>query len=137
MTRTVSGTHKSTKSEWLPVLSNIAPPAIQRDVLSSRYFCRILTPEIPAQHIFVEHPYCHLKSQKPPWNHTELLTVAHQSEATCGGPAGWLPQLLIIILYIIQPFLHPVSQSYVGNGQPSTSSTLDSAIVITHSIDGG
>ena len=78
---TVSGTFTPTKTEWLPILCNIAAPAIHRDVLSSKYFSRILATEIPAQHLLTEHQRCHLKSQKPPWNHAELLNGAHQSEA--------------------------------------------------------
>ena len=79
--RIVSGTLKPTKTEWLPRLCNIAPPAFRGDVLSSRYFSRILATKIPAQHLLTEHPCCHLKPRKPPWNHTELFTGAHQSEA--------------------------------------------------------
>jgi len=78
--RTVSGALMSTKIEWLPILCNIAPPAIRRDVLSSRYFSHILATEIPAQRLLTEHPCCRLKSRKAPWNHAELLTGAHQSK---------------------------------------------------------
>ena len=79
--RTVSGTLKPTKTEWLPILCNIAPPAICRDVLLSPYFSRILAPKIPAQRLLTEHPCCRLKSRKPPWNRAELLTGAHLSKA--------------------------------------------------------
>ena len=79
--RTVSGNLKSTKTEWLPILSNIAPPAIQRDVLSSQYCSHIWDPEIPAVRLLVEHLRCLLKSRKPPWNRAELLIGGYQSEA--------------------------------------------------------
>ena len=60
-----------------------------------------------------------------------------KAKPTCGGPAGRLPLLLINILYMIQPFLHPVSHSHVGNGQPSTGSVLDRAFAVVPSTDGG
>ena len=74
--RTVSGTFKMTKTEWLPILCNIALPAICRDVPSSRYFSQILATKIPAQRLPTEHQHCHFKSQNPPWNcHSFIVHV--------------------------------------------------------------
>ena len=135
--RTVSGTFKMTKTEWLPILCNIALPAICRDVPSSRYFSQILATKIPAQHLLTEHPHCHFKSQNPPWKHAELFTGAHQSEAKLWR-ASWEAATTPNKHLVHDPIIaSPVSHSHIGNGQPSAGSARDRPIAIAPSTDGG
>jgi hypothetical protein len=66
--RTVSGALKSTKTEWLPTLANIAPPRIRRDHIASNFFHRLAaSPHLPAQRLLENPPPRRLKSRLPPW----------------------------------------------------------------------
>ena len=66
--RVISGTIKSTPVEWLPVLSNIAPPHIRRDAHTARLLARIngLT-KLPIAAVLSNPPTKRLPSRHPVW----------------------------------------------------------------------
>ena len=66
--RIVSGTCRTTPLEWLPVLSHIAPPSIQRQNSQLREFLKITSNRpLPINKIIDNPPTKRLKSRKPFW----------------------------------------------------------------------
>lgn len=64
--RVVSGTLKSTNLKWLPVLANIAPPKIRREVAANRIFRKFKDNEQSLLHgQLTNPPPTRLKSRKP------------------------------------------------------------------------
>lgn len=71
--RIISGTVKSTPLEWLPALSNIAPPNIRRqNNVLSMYRKVILNEQVPLNRD-LELPTARLKSRKPAISTVKLL----------------------------------------------------------------
>ena len=73
--RIVTGTLNSTKLEWLPTLSNIAPPQIRREDSTAKYFHRLISePALQRTRSFLENPpRRRLKSRYPPWERAEAM----------------------------------------------------------------
>ena len=67
--RTVTGAVRCTRAYWLPVLSNIAPADIRREVATSRTILRARgKPELPLITDIDFHPRPRLKSRRPIWS---------------------------------------------------------------------
>lgn len=65
--RIVTGTLKPTPTEWLPILSNIAPPDLRRKKALMGDFTKIKNnSSIPLYHDLHNQPRIRLKSRKPP-----------------------------------------------------------------------
>ena len=66
---TITGAVRCTRTDWLPVLSNIAPADIRRDVATSRMILRARgKPELPLLTDIDFHPRPRLKSRRPIWS---------------------------------------------------------------------
>ena len=66
--RTITGAVRCTRTDWLPVLSNIAPADIRREVATSRMILRARAkPEHPLLTDIDFHPRPRLKSRRPIW----------------------------------------------------------------------
>ena len=66
--RTITGAVRCTRTKWLPVLSNIAPADIRREVATSRMILRArVKPELPLLTDIDFHPRPRLKSRRPIW----------------------------------------------------------------------
>jgi len=66
--RIISGTVRSTQTEWLPVLSNIAPPDLRRLSHISKTILKLSTfQNLPLQKDILEHPPIRLSSKNPIW----------------------------------------------------------------------
>lgn len=64
--RIVTGSLKSTNLKWLPVLANITPPKIRRDVAARKEYRKFLGQEQSLlHHELVNPPPQRLKSRKP------------------------------------------------------------------------
>lgn len=64
--RVISGTLKSTNLKWLPVLANIVPPKIRREVAAKKIFCKFKNNENSLLHQqLIDPPRTRLKSRKP------------------------------------------------------------------------
>ena len=65
--RTVSGALRPTNINWLPVLSNIEPPQIRRDLATLLEYKKAqqLTDRVPIKEILREPPMSRLKSRRP------------------------------------------------------------------------
>lgn len=66
--RIISGTVRSTQTEWLPVLSNIAPPDLRRLLHTSKTILKLSTfQNLPLQKDILEHPPIRLSSRYNIW----------------------------------------------------------------------
>ena len=66
--RIISGTIRTTPTEWLPVLSNITPPHIRRKEITSNLLQKInMKPELPIAIDLTNPPTIRLKSRNPVW----------------------------------------------------------------------
>jgi len=76
--RIVSGTCRTTPLEWLPVLSHIAPPSIQRQNSQLREFLKITSNRpLPINKIIDNPPTKRLKSRKPFWIDGQALHLVN------------------------------------------------------------
>ena len=78
--RTIIGAVRCTRTDWLPVLSNIAPADIRREVATSRMILRARgKPELPLLTDIDFHPRPRLKSRRPIWSNLpdEAPTIQH------------------------------------------------------------
>ena len=78
--RTITGAVRCTMTDWLPVLSNIAPADIRRKVATSRTILRARgKPELPLLNDIDFHPWPRLKSRRPIWSNLpdEAQTIQH------------------------------------------------------------
>jgi hypothetical protein len=67
--RTISGTVKSTQTQWLPVLSNILPPELRRKKAASSILEEIKNKtDLPIHKDVFLHPDKRLKSRHPIWS---------------------------------------------------------------------
>ena len=108
--RTITGSLPCTTTDWLPVLSNIAPVAIRRELATSKMIIRERgKPELPLLTHIDFHPRPRLKSRRPIWSnlpdhpsplaHTvaepncrrpkQVLDQGSYHPATGNGPAPW------------------------------------------------
>ena len=70
----ITGAVRCTRTDWLPVLSNIAPADIRREVATSRMILRARgKPELPLFTGIDFHPRPRLKSRRPIWSNLEYL----------------------------------------------------------------
>ena len=77
---TITGAVRCTRTDWLPVLSNIAPVDIRREVATSRTIIRARgKPELPLLTNIDFHPRPRLKSRRPIWSNLpdEVLTIQY------------------------------------------------------------
>ena len=77
---TITGAVRCTMTEWLPVLSNIAPADIPREVATSTTILRARgKPELPLLTDIDFHPRPRLKSRRPIWSNLpdEAQTIQH------------------------------------------------------------
>ena len=64
--RTITGSVRCTRTDWLPVLSNIAPADIRRELATSKMILRTRgKPELPLLTDIDFHPRPRLKSRRP------------------------------------------------------------------------
>ena len=78
--RTITGAVRCTRTDWLPILSNIAPAYIRREGATSRMIIRARgKPELPLLTDIDFHPRPRLKSRRPIWSNLldEAPTVQH------------------------------------------------------------
>ena len=78
--RTITGAVRCTRTDWLPVLSNIAPADIRREVATSGMILRARgKPELPLLTDIDFHPRPRLKSRRPIWSNLpdEAPTIQH------------------------------------------------------------
>ena len=78
--RTITGAVRCTITEWIPVLSNIAPADIRREVATYRMNIRARgKPELPLLTDIDFHPRPRLKSRRPIWSNLpdEAPTIPH------------------------------------------------------------
>ena len=78
--RTITGAVRCTRTDWLPVLSNIAPADICREVATSRTILRARgKPELPLLTDIDFHPRPRLTSGRPIWSNLpdEAPTIQH------------------------------------------------------------
>ena len=78
--RTITGAVRCTRTDWLPVLSNIAPADIRREVATSRMILRARgKPELPLLTDIDFHPRPRLKLRRPIWSNLpdEAPTIQH------------------------------------------------------------
>ena len=76
--RTITGSVRCTRTHWLPVLSNIAPADIRRELATSKMILRARgKPELPLPTDIDFHPRPRLKSRRPIWSNLpdEALTI--------------------------------------------------------------
>ena len=76
--RTITGSVRCTRTGWLPVLSNIAPADIRRELATSKMILRARgKPELPLLTDIDFHPRPRLKSRRPIWSNLpdEGLTI--------------------------------------------------------------
>ena len=67
--RTITGAVRCTRTDWLPVLSNIAPADIRREVATSRTILRARgKPDLPLLTDIDFHPRPRLKFKRPIWS---------------------------------------------------------------------
>ena len=77
---TITGAVRCTRTDWLPVLSNIAPADTRREVATSRTILRARDkPELPLHTDIDFHPRPRLKSIRPIWSNLldEAPTIQH------------------------------------------------------------
>ena len=73
-TRTITGAVRCTITDWLPVLSSIAPADIRREVATSRMILRARgKPELPLLTDIDFHPRPRLKARRPIWPTSKLV----------------------------------------------------------------
>jgi len=66
--RLISGTLRSTPLPWLPVLSNIEPPALRRKAATHKLVDKIVKHDSwPIQPDIINPPFLRLSSRKPLW----------------------------------------------------------------------
>ena len=78
--RTITGSVRCTRTDWLPVLSNIAPADIRRELATSKMIVRARgKPELPLLTDIDFHPRPRLKSRRPIWSNIpdEALTIQY------------------------------------------------------------
>lgn len=69
--RIITGTVRCTQLKWLPVLSNITPPDLFRQVQTESMLLKLSNhPDLPIQKGIVNHPPKRLKSRNPIWSRT-------------------------------------------------------------------
>lgn len=72
--RTISGTVKSTPTQWLPVLSNIEPPEIRRQAALKKEWGKCSAdPDLPLHQDCLDNQRQRLKSRRPSWKLGERL----------------------------------------------------------------
>ena len=79
-TRTITGAVRCTRTDWLPVLSNIAPADIRRELATSKMILRARgKPELSWVTDIDFHPRPRLKSRRPIWSNLpdDALTMQH------------------------------------------------------------
>ena len=76
--RTITGSVRCTRTDWLPVLSNIAPADIRRELATSKMILRARgKTELPLLTDIDFHPRPRLQSRRPIWSNLpdEALTI--------------------------------------------------------------
>ena len=82
--RLISGTLRSTPLPWLPVLSNIEPPALRRKAATDELVKKIVKHDTwPIQPDILNPPSLRLTSRKPLW-----LDLNHLTTKVDGGITG-------------------------------------------------
>ncbi len=67
--RTITGTLRPTPTQWLPVLSNIAPPHLRRQEASAKFLSKIRNNNaLPVFNDIFHHPPARLPSRHPIWS---------------------------------------------------------------------
>ena len=93
--RTITGAVRCTRTDWLPVLSNIAPADIRREVATSRTILRARgKPELPLLIDIDFHPRPRLKSRRPIWSNLPEDFKRHRSSITSGAHGGRIKSLM-------------------------------------------
>ena len=76
--RTVTGAVRCTRTDWLPVLSNIAPADIRKELATSKMNLRARgKPELPLLTDIDFHPRPRLKSRCPIWSNLPEEALTH------------------------------------------------------------
>ena len=75
--RIISGTIRPTQLNWLPVLSNIAPPACRRLEVTAKLINQVeRNPSLPIYSDIFNHPKSRLSSRHPIWSVSTDVTAA-------------------------------------------------------------
>jgi hypothetical protein len=77
--RTITGALKPTQRQWLPVLANIAPPHVRRDVSTMREWDRAKTNTSLLSSALNNIPSTRLKSRRPFWSRAQALEAGQFS----------------------------------------------------------
>jgi len=98
--RVISGCVRPTQTPWLPVLANIAPPALRRRSATDKLLCNIEAhPNWPLYADVFNHPQERLVARRPIWADTTPVDQRAQWEE------DWLlaavVNIKIVILYVI------------------------------------
>lgn len=115
--RTISGTLRPTPLPWLPVLSNIAPPHIRREVATAKLVEKIReNPRLPLHQDLFHPPRTRLRSRRPvwasmhhqklsaaeawqlEWSHSDVTNQFLVADVTVGVPGSDLPRRLWSLL---------------------------------------
>jgi len=83
--RLISGTIRSTPVPWLPVLSNIEPPAIRRKAATDKQQKIVKHDSWPIQPDILNPPFLWLTSMKPLWLNLKLVDIKSRFD---GGITG-------------------------------------------------
>lgn len=76
--RLITGCIRSTQTAWLPVLSNIQPPALRRsDALLKTWRNIHKNPQLPVHSDILIAEHQRLKSRKPPWRTAQHLEASN------------------------------------------------------------
>jgi len=76
--RIVSGTIKSTPTQWLPILTNILPPTLRRKEALLRTTTKAdKTKKSLLYQMLINTPNLRLKSRKPPWSTAKELALSN------------------------------------------------------------
>ena len=88
---TITGAVRCTKTDWLPVLSSIAPADIRREVATSRMILRARGKhELPLLTDIDFHPRPRLKSRRPIWYNLPNTSGAHDGKSLMSQTSDWL-----------------------------------------------
>ena len=74
--RIITGTVRPTSTQWLPVLSNIAPPGLRRKVACDKLMEKITNnPALPVYNDVFNHPEQRLMSRHPIWTDLDPIDI--------------------------------------------------------------
>ena len=102
--RIISGTLRPTPLPWLPVLSNIAPPHIRRQIATTKQLAKIRANDsLPVYADITYHPAARLPSRRPVW----LNPPAEDMTANSAWTEEWLTANIVNHSLVAVPSVWP------------------------------